>query len=138
VAGENDRHGVAVECSADGTRRAGLADAAGESSVCRHLAVRDAGELVEHAALEGRHRGDVDGDVEGRPGSGEILVELALHRHESPGHTQQPAAEVPGEPVERLFRRELDPAHSAVGGRDEQLADGRVGGVVGGVEQPGG
>jgi pycsar effector protein len=135
MAGEDDRDRVPVHRPADRAGRLRAADLRRQGAVGRHLSVRDTRELVERQAVELADRGEVEIEVEGPPVPFEVLVELATDRVEPAGHPQDPGAEVDGELVECLVRPVGDPAEAAVGDGDEQLADRRVGQVVGNVDE---
>src|SRR5262245_12348339 len=77
MAGDDDRHGVSVECSADRPGRLRLSDARGEPAVGVHLSVGHAPKLREHALLEHGEGAQVDAEVELVSPPLEVLVELA-------------------------------------------------------------
>ena len=114
--------------------------ARGEGAVGRRLAVRDEREPLQDLAAERRGAAEVDGQLEPRALALEVLVQLAADRVDRLRRPQDPDAERLGEPfgLTLRLRVERDPAEAAVGRRDEQRSDRRVGEVVGDVEQAGG
>ena len=104
-----------------------------ESAVRLGAAVGHAGELVQHLLVE-RRDAKVEREVEGLATAGEVLVQLAPHGVER--RPQHAGAEHARELVLSGVDAVAETAESAVGHRDEQLAERRVDQVVAGIDQP--
>ena len=113
-----------------------LAGALGEAGVRGRLAEGHARELVQDALAERRQPAQVDGEIEGVPATLEVLVELAMHVVDRGRRPQHPATRQPLDALELGvgIRVERDPQQPAIGGGDEQLAEGRLDEVVPRVE----
>ena len=106
--------------AADGARRLRATHARGERAVGVELSVGNAGELGEHGLVEGRDA-QVERKLEVAAAAGEVLVELTADLVErDPEHARPEAAR-----QRLLLALDLvgDPAESAWGSRDEELAD---------------
>ena len=86
------------------------------------LAVRDAGQLVQHRLVEGRDA-EVERQVEVAAPALEVLVELAAHVVER--RAQDAGAEDARDHLVLALDRVRDAAEAARGGGEEQVADGR-------------
>src|SRR5439155_22918596 len=114
VAGQEDWQRVAVHHHPDGASGTRPRGACCELAVGDDLAVRDAGELAQDAAVEVGEQSDIERQVELSPRSLEILVELSARGIDRLRRTKHPHAEVAGEVVELALRVSVvgDPAEA--------------------------
>jgi len=77
VAGHDDRDGIAAVGGTDGARGGGVSEGVGDLLVAAGFAEGDGEELLPTLALEFR-AAQVDGEIEGAAGAGEVFGELAF------------------------------------------------------------
>ena len=91
-----DRDRVRAERVADGARRAGMPDAAGQLRVRRRLAIGDTGGVREHARLELAGIPEIERHREIRAYPGEVFRQLGSRAHEMPSRGGRRRAVVAG------------------------------------------
>src|SRR5437868_2212678 len=139
MTGHDDRDRIRSERAARRARGLFVPGLSRHLAVRGHLPVRNTGRRRENPSLERRERREVDGDIEGPPAPGKVLVELDQEAVAAAPVGNHPGAVRPRDPRELALvgsRAVVDRDHASRTDRDPERTERRIHDVVADGDEP--